>query len=211
MPSARCPLWRRLPLDSEFKASVPRSVHSSAGKSPAVIRSSRDARIARNIYIAQAAGVARPRIRAGSQRGPNLVLDFAEEVKFLAQAFFRNRPEIFAPLTQRRNLNHETVETIEQIRPYALLRFELIGGYVRRRNHVDAGVNRPRATDADKIAGLEESQQDALRSGGQVLPLIEENRSVAGRIEQATARLTVGAGERSRFVAAHFSNREFTA
>src|SRR5271169_2093784 len=106
-------------------------------------------------------------IGAGGQCGPNLVIDRAEKMELFAQASLRDRAQVFAPLAQRRYMDNESVQTVEQVGAHALVGLQLVNRKVRGGYHPDAGMHRAGSADADKIAGLEKPQQYALRGGRQ--------------------------------------------
>src|SRR4029077_2255874 len=92
---------------------------------------------------------------------------------------------------QRRDVDGEAVQPIEEVRAHQTPPLDLVDPYVERGEHARPRLDRLRAANADEVARLEKSEEDALRSRPHVLQLVEEERPVAGGVEEPR----MGAGD----------------
>ena len=158
--------------------------------------------------VAHPAGVSGPAVRARRDGFPERLVDLAEEVQLLAQALLRDRADVLAPRAERRHLDGDAVEAVEQVGAHQPAALDLLDGEIQRGDHPHARLHELRPADADERPGLEKPEQRALRRRGHVLQLVEEQRPVARDVEDAGVRPAIGAGERARLVAAELRHRQ---
>src|SRR5580704_7011444 len=106
---------------------------------------------------------------------------------------------IFGALTQRRNIDREDVETVEQIRTEFLIFYHHIEVAIGRRNQPGLRVERARVAEPLKLTLLEHPQELWLQFEWDLADLVEENGAFGRQLKAANA-LSDGSGEGSFFV-----------
>ncbi len=96
---------------------------------------------------------------------------------------------IFFPLPERRHVNREDVQPIEEIGSKRAGRDCRRQITVRRGNHANVGRNEPVPSDSFKLPFLEHAQQRNLRLGGKVADLVQKNGAGVGEFEASPALL----------------------
>ena len=107
---------------------------------------------------------------------------------------------VLAPLAQRRNLDANHVEPVQQVlaeMPGLHARLEILVG---RRDHPHVDLDRRLAADPVELAFGQHAQQPRLQRGRHVADLVEKQRAAIGLLEAAAAQ-RIGAGERALLVA----------
>src|SRR6185312_134194 len=118
-----------------------------------------------------------------------------------AQERASDRPDVTAPLAQRRQLNREHLEAVEQIAPEGSFANALAQGRVRRREDAHVAMcRRAGRADAANAVAVERAEQLGLGFDRQVPDFVEEERAALGLFERA-APPRDGARERAFFVA----------
>ena len=120
------------------------------------------------------------------------------------QIVFEQLRDVLAPFAQRRDLDPDHVEPMQQIfaeQPGPDTRFEILMG---RRDHAHVHAHRDLAADAVELALGEHPQQPGLQRRRHVADLVEEQRATVGLLEAATAQ-RIRAGERALLVPEQFA------
>ena len=107
---------------------------------------------------------------------------------------------VVRPLAQRRQIDAQDVEPIEQIGAEPPVLDELAQRLVRRGDDAHVDRDRLHAADAHELALLEHAQQLDLRRRRNLADLVEEERSRIGELEASEPPLG-RAGERALLVA----------
>src|SRR5262249_2403806 len=113
-----------------------------------------------------------------------------------AQIMIEQDRNILAPLTERRKLDLDCIETEEQVLAEALLVRKLFGRGIGRRNDADIDRNGFVRSDRNHLPLLKCSQELGLKMQRQVADLVQEQGAVVRRLEAADP-LASGAGERA--------------
>src|SRR5690606_6766225 len=147
--------------------------------------------------VRQLTYVARPGVC--SELAQRLRLVAADRLAVSAGGTFeevRGQPrDVLGPLTQRREMDLDRVQPVEQVLAEPALVDLATDVDVRRTDHTHIDTLRPRRTDALELAGLEHAQQLRLLAGRHVPDLVQEERAPVRELEIAD---TVGAGIRER-------------
>src|SRR5712692_3667065 len=116
-----------------------------------------------------------------------------------AQKELRQLRNVLGAFTERRQLDGDDVDSIEQVFPEAALFHRLLEIDVRGGNQAELGFDRLRPADALDLAFLDRAQQLGLQIEPQIADLVEEQRAVRRQLELAQL-LPVRAGERAALV-----------
>src|SRR5207245_1149303 len=108
--------------------------------------------------------------------------------------------DVRPPLAQRRQIDVEDVEAVEEVVPEAAQGDLLLQGLVGRGDDAHVHLDRLRAADAEEGTVLEHTQQLHLRRRGHLPHLVEEDRAAVGQLEPAQSALG-GTRERALLVA----------
>src|SRR5437879_805966 len=108
--------------------------------------------------------------------------------------------DVRPPLAQRRKIDVEDVEAVEEVVPEATQRDLLLERLVGRGGDAHVYFDRLGAADAEEGAVLEHAQQLHLRRRGHLPHLVEEDRAAVGQLEAAQPALG-GAREGALLVA----------
>ena len=139
--------------------------------------------------VRQLADVARPCVRV--QRGVRGVVHARDRLpvsrRIVREKVLRQGVEVLHAFAQRRQMNHDGVEAVEQIlaEPSAgnLRRQIGVGG----REHAHVHITQSRGADALHLARLQDAQQLRLEADRHVRDLVEEQRPLVGHLEAADA------------------------
>src|SRR5207249_317608 len=159
--------------------------------------------------IFQLADVARPPVLLqDSHRGIGHALNSLAEARVVApQEKIREQRNIFRPLTQRRQLDRDDVDSIEQVFAEPAVLDGLLQVDVGRGDETELRFDRLGSADALDLAFLNRAQQLRLQIEPEVADLVEEERAVRRELELAEL-LAVRAGERAALVAEERAFRE---
>ncbi len=97
------------------------------------------------------------------------------------------RRQVLAPLAQRRQMDGEAVEPIEQVLAKAARRHRLLQVLVGGRDDAHVGLDRLVAAEPLEALFLEQPQHLGLRGQRHVADLVEEDRALMGLLELADA------------------------
>ena len=103
----------------------------------------------------------------------------------VVQEVLHQQRDVVAPLAQRRQVDREHVEPVEQVFAETPLAHGLAEVFVGRGHHAHVHPQRPGAADALDFPLLEGAQQLALRHQTQRADLVEEQRAAVGALEAA--------------------------
>src|SRR5262249_40606270 len=104
------------------------------------------------------------------------------------------RRNVGLSLAQRRQVNLERVEPVEQVLAEILVRDHLSQVAVRRAHHPDIGADRLSVADSVQFTGLEEAKQLYLDVLVQLAKFVEKQRAAVGHLEEALV-VSVGPGK----------------
>ena len=120
------------------------------------------------------------------------------------QEILGEQADVLGALAQRRELDADDIQPVEQILAEGLLRDLLFEVLVRRRDDAHIGLQRFVAADAGEFALLQDAQDFALERQRHVADFVEEKRAAVALLEAADARAG-RAGERAFLVAEEFA------
>src|SRR5580704_108749 len=153
-------------------------------------------------HIAELADVAGPGMRAeppeavGIDPG-KLLAEFPLE---MGDEMVGQPRDVLATLAERRDVNRQHVQSIEEIGAQATIRDVALEVAIRGRDEANVDANRARCADAFDLLFLQRAQELHLTLERQLADLIEEQRRAVGRLEPSHASLH-GARERAALVA----------
>ena len=110
------------------------------------------------------------------------------------------RRDVLAPIAQRRHVNRNDVEAVEQILAERALRDFFFEVLVGRGDHADVDLDDPVAAEPFELLLLKDAQHLGLRLQAHVADFVEEDRALVGLLELADLPIG-GAGERALLVA----------
>ncbi len=116
----------------------------------------------------------------------------------------RQQRHVEQPLAQRRQLDRENVQPIQQVLAQLADPHRILRNPIRRRDDAHIGILRLGRADAHETPGLEHPQQLDLQIHRHLGDLVEKQRAAAGALEE-TLVLAVGAGEAALLVAEDFA------
>src|SRR5262249_10687292 len=152
--------------------------------------------------VLQLADVPRPIV--GLQQVERLLVDGPERLAGLSAValneVFDQHQDVFPPLSERRHLDREYIEPIEQVRAEAPICHRRFQVTIRGGDDADVDVDRLPSPPPLESPLLQPPQQRRLRVGQELAHLIEEDRAAIGELETAKPALR-GSGEGSLLVA----------
>ena len=113
---------------------------------------------------------------------------------------FYKQWDVLAPLAQRRHVDRDDVQPVEEVLPERARPDALLQILVRRGDDAAVDPHRPAVAYALKLAVLQDVQQLGLQLDRQLRDLVEEDGPAVGELEAADA-VVVGAGKSTLRVA----------
>ena len=107
----------------------------------------------------------------------------------VGQNRLRQRDQIFLVLAQRRQLNVEDIQTVEQIVAQMALGDRVLRLFIGRSQHAHIDRGFALAAQAAQLAVFEHAQQLRLRADRHLADFVEQQRAAFGQFEAADAAL----------------------
>src|SRR5260370_10118586 len=141
--------------------------------------------------VLQYANVTGPgvRVHAVHAAGAKALDGFAEPAAKTVQEESDEETDVRHALTERRDLDGDDIETIQQIKSKSSVANRLIKISIRGGDHADADPDRSAAADWLELLLLEHAEQLYLGVERELANLVEKNRAAMGELEPADALL----------------------
>ena len=111
----------------------------------------------------------------------------AELVRGRAQVVIQQLRDVLAPLAQRRHVDADHVQPVQQVLAELALAHALVEILVSRRDHAHVDAHRDLSADAIELALREHAQQPRLQLRRHVADLVEEQRAAVRLLEAPAA------------------------
>src|SRR5205807_3248309 len=141
--------------------------------------------------VLQLADVAGPRVRHEelARLAAEARLELAHVAAELAHEVIRKKQDIVASLAQRRQMDPEHRETVEEILAEPSFGHRAFEVPIRGRDEANVSLQRGRAAHALVPTLLQHAQQLGLRGRGELADLVEKQRAAPRQLEAATLQL----------------------